>query len=1251
MSPLAAWLAVAPGWAQVASPQDSCYGVLDYADELHPDAGAVRVTQVALPDDRVQLTVSGLHLDNVGIARFDRATALPQLDDTATLVHPAEFGQALPGLTATADDALVVELPADEASTWVADLKAGTLPFVLHADEDPQLEADAQVFTWTEQLDDAYGLASVLDATVNPDPGPGPWAQGSSLSLTFAFDGDVPDALTDYDLHWTRLIVPHATFAPVHLPQAAQHLSVDTIDTDDTGAFTLVTVVGHLSDEVDLTQVYRAASLCSGSRGHVDWPVRQTRLYEIGGDEVDPDTRDRNSQPIRFNDTELLDGRVTLTGQVHADLLKPSFGVRIRDGALHARADFVSEVSMSAQLGVLKTVEDHEEIELWQLDFPLPDFTLGGMAMAQHMSLEHYVYADVALRAGAVVGVSKRISARLSVDCEFPLDEAPSCTTERSEAPSDVLDLSPPQLLHDVGGTAEVGTRLDTSWVVGTRTIPQLVATRLTLSTEGYGLLDVQLGRDPWWTVGHGARLEGTAALEFFGSPLAEHTVDLWESPVHIDAQAPPVVSSAAAPPQRFLSGEDLRWLVSTDIPTSDVNHPQTVDLAVLDDGGVVAAVAGSKSHRILRFDRHGVLLWAQRYLDGYKPRAVTVLPSGNIAVSGVPTFLAVHAPDGTVLWSTAYDLDDADGNGNCSLNDMAHRPEVGSDGQLVLVGRFTTALVSQDDACALLVDASDGTVQWSRIYGSDWRQELHGVTVLSDGDIVAVGYNGWRHPDHLNAGANGWLMRLDPSDGTTRWNRITPTVNRGGQLEAVAEGPNGRLLAVGSSSRLAPDTGSAFLVAIDANGGNAVHGIFLHDALHDQILDFETPQQVISSDTPNDTIRDVTTVQDGFVVAGHSSNRGHTGWVAKISPQLGVDWFMALDGDGDTAVTSIARTDQGLAIGGFSKSAAAGGAVLTTEEHVVVAHLPFEGKLAVHRHFPWLQTPMLSPGMRGSSIDPTIAVLGAVYEVTGVTATSPATVAGADPVDLTLPAEPECVLLMTQTGRPTPQTGCPEQPDVWSPIVRITSPDRPSYGWSEQAVLTVTVADEDGVQSQTIEVDGASASDGDVLVMAVLGVGEHEAVATATDASGNEGQDSVHFVVVDDEPPAVDIVSPEARSYDRDVSPVIDVVVTSSDQATEVDRVEVTLDGVPVPGDTIRTGDLPPNQPLKLVATATDRQGNVAVDTVTFQITGPGESGSEGNDGRGCGCSQGTAPLSLALPLLALLALRRLPRGRRQIR
>ncbi len=119
------------------------------------------------------------------------------------------------------------------------------------------------------------------------------------------------------------------------------------------------------------------------------------------------------------------------------------------------------------------------------------------------------------------------------------------------------------------------------------------------------------------------------------------------------------------------------------------------------------------------------------------------------------------------------------------------------ASGAYVVAGYTLSYDVDSGDVWILKVDASNGSIIWSRNYGGYAWDAAFGVAVDSQGYYVAVGYT--RKPGVYPYDFDAWVGRLDPSTGDEVWSVTLDYGNMDLAYDVVIDG-NGDYLVLGRS-------------------------------------------------------------------------------------------------------------------------------------------------------------------------------------------------------------------------------------------------------------------------------------------------------------------------------------------------------------------------------------------------------------------------------------------------------------------
>jgi len=164
----------------------------------------------------------------------------------------------------------------------------------------------------------------------------------------------------------------------------------------------------------------------------------------------------------------------------------------------------------------------------------------------------------------------------------------------------------------------------------------------------------------------------------------------------------------------------------------------------------------------------------------------------GNVNAGDYDAFVTKYNSDGAGLWSLQFGTSYRE-----EVMDMA----VDSSGSIYVVG-FTGGDLEgngnsgDDDAFVVKYD-QDGIMQWTRQFGSTAKDWAHALTIDSNGNIYVAGDTGGDLGGNGNAGVNdAFLLKYD-SDGTIQWTRQFGTTDAD-PANGVAVDANDNIYVVG---------------------------------------------------------------------------------------------------------------------------------------------------------------------------------------------------------------------------------------------------------------------------------------------------------------------------------------------------------------------------------------------------------------------------------------------------------------------
>jgi uncharacterized delta-60 repeat protein len=262
----------------------------------------------------------------------------------------------------------------------------------------------------------------------------------------------------------------------------------------------------------------------------------------------------------------------------------------------------------------------------------------------------------------------------------------------------------------------------------------------------------------------------------------------------------------------------------------------------------------------IARFTSDGTLIWAHTYggnsLDGFN--AVALLPDGGIIAVGYTSspdgdFPASHGyqdaviarfdGSGALLWVNTY--------GGRGAENQFSAVTLTADGDIVAVGRTTStdgdfpSVGGNRDAVVARVSSS-GDLLWGHAYGGNDWDAFVGVTLATNGDIIAVGNTDSTDGDFPAplGGQCALVARIAP-EGDLLWSHAYGGSGSAGFAD-VALASNDDIIAVGSTSSTDGDfparydSPDALIARISPDGtlqwGHA-YGGNRHDSFADVVL------------------------------------------------------------------------------------------------------------------------------------------------------------------------------------------------------------------------------------------------------------------------------------------------------------------------------------------------------------------------------------------------------------------------------
>jgi hypothetical protein len=191
---------------------------------------------------------------------------------------------------------------------------------------------------------------------------------------------------------------------------------------------------------------------------------------------------------------------------------------------------------------------------------------------------------------------------------------------------------------------------------------------------------------------------------------------------------------------------------------------------------------------------------------------------SGQVSAGATDGFLRSHATDGTVRWTRQFGS-----RGDDRVTGVA----VGGKGEISVVGSFGGRLPGQprlgDDDAFLQRWTRDGTLAWTRRFGTSSADVATGVTVDPTGAVTVVGITSGAFRGLINAGDWDVFVRRYSAAGTVVWTRQFGT-SGWDQLVGVTSDAAGGVVVAGHTDGVLPGRhgfggSDLFLRAYDATG------------------------------------------------------------------------------------------------------------------------------------------------------------------------------------------------------------------------------------------------------------------------------------------------------------------------------------------------------------------------------------------------------------------------------------------------
>ena len=266
----------------------------------------------------------------------------------------------------------------------------------------------------------------------------------------------------------------------------------------------------------------------------------------------------------------------------------------------------------------------------------------------------------------------------------------------------------------------------------------------------------------------------------------------------------------------KFGSNDALQWSKNYGGTNNDMAHAidVTLDNGYLVGGFTTSFGAANKDYLVIKLDSSGVAQWTKRFGGTGEDviRIVKATSDGKYLVAGFTHSFGTNGDimvikldaSGNIEWEKRY------GGGGfeepCCILEMP-------DGYIIF--EQSTSFSAGADAWMFKLD-TNGNIVWQKRHGGGSFDELSSARLTSDGGFLTVG-----ETRSFNAGSEDFWMVKFSADGVLQWAK-----RYGGsgvdEAEAVALGPDGGMVAVGSTKSFGAQGEDVWALKVDSNGNVA---------------------------------------------------------------------------------------------------------------------------------------------------------------------------------------------------------------------------------------------------------------------------------------------------------------------------------------------------------------------------------------------------------------------------------------------